>query len=129
MGICAPCCQWFAGLVVLGMTDFAALLYGPIYSTLGVAAVLDLGSDGQVTLTVIDKTAGADVGGDGLDVHSIKPAADVRVTELNDNDLERDDLNGKAITFNGSTWTVITHLIKPGPQGETSGEIRMVLSA
>lgn len=109
------------------MIDFGALLYGPIYGVLSVAATLTLnGTDGAVLeLTVVDKTAGAAVDFKGADVMTIKPAAMVRATDLADVDLA--DLRDAAITFNGKTWTVMDHEMVPAPTGEGEGEIRLIL--
>jgi hypothetical protein len=121
------CGQWLTGFVVLGLMDFAALLYDPIYARLGVPAVLDLGTDGNIDLTVIDKTSGVEIG-DGVIISTIAPAADVRMTELTANNLTRQDVNGAALTFNGKTWEVKSHVMRPGPGGEDQGEMRFILS-
>lgn len=107
--------------------DYQALLYDPIYNALGVSAQLDLGTDGIVPLTVIDKTAGIAVG-DGVEVHTIKPACDARMVELLSVGVSFDELENAPITFNGKTWTVTHHELRPSPRGENDGELRMFLS-
>ena len=108
------------------MVDWAAH-YDAIYSVLGVdASITTEGSDGkQADLTVIDKTTG-EVFGDGVTVESLKPACDVRAVELSDNTIDLANLTNAAITFNGKTWTVTHHRMKPSPAG--NGEVRLFLS-
>lgn len=109
------------------MVDWVAH-YDAIYATLGVTAQLTLTNTAADTfdLTVIDKTAGVEFG-DILEVHTIKPAADVRMSELETHGLTRADVNGATLTFNGASWTVKTHALRPAPTGESAGELRMIL--
>lgn len=103
--------------------------YDTIYRRLGVAAVLTTsGTDGDdYDVTVIDKTAGIAVG-DGNEVVTIRPACDVRAVEFFAYGLGRDDLKGAAIAFNGKTWDLTHHELRPSPAGERAGELRLFLS-
>lgn len=104
--------------------------YAGIYGVLGVEAVLVVpGSDGGTfNITVIDKIAGVELG-DGVTVSSIKPAAAVRMTELSDHELTRENINdGSTITFNGKTFDVKSTAPKGSPAGEAGGEVYLVLS-
>ena len=70
--------------------DYQALLYSPIYVSLGVTAELVTSAGTSATVTVLDKTTGIDVGTDTI-VETIKPACIVRAAELNE--------MGKGIAF------------------------------
>lgn len=116
-----------------------SLMYGPIYATLGVEAVLTVAcGDPPMALTVIDKTSGSSSSfGNGanrnglnfsdVNVLTILPAAVVRATDLADTDLAK--LRDAQITFNGKTWRVMDHEPVPAPTGEGQGEIRLILEA
>lgn len=102
--------------------------YNTIYNTLGVDAVLTVQStDGTFDLTVIDKTGGIQVSDDPT-VASIKPAAVVRAYELTGHGLNRDDLNGASISFNGASWDIKASMPRPSPAGEQNGEVYLILS-
>lgn len=104
--------------------------YNAIYSRLGVAAVLTTPGTGggDNSLKVVDKTAGIPVGVGGVEVSSIRPACDVRAVEFFAAGLARSDIKGASITFNGKTWDIEHHELRPAPTGEAEGEIRMFLS-
>lgn len=109
--------------------DWQTNLYDPIYDTLGADAALTPGTGGSaVTVRTIDKTAGlevADARSPGL--LTIKPAAIIRISDLNDNGLTREDLNDGTIVLDGKTWRIQAHLLKPGPEGELRGEAVLLL--
>jgi hypothetical protein len=89
--------------------DIDGLLLDPIYnSDLGIEAVLDLGTAGTVTLTVLDKTDGVllESANSPMVMASSKPAACVRVSELQANSLTRETIKGLPISFSGGTWTI-----------------------
>lgn len=104
--------------------DLQTTLYDPIYRLLPTAF------DAQITLLesgltkelrVIDKTAGVAVG-DGVQVSTVVPACDVRTSEVSAKGLVLENLKGASISFNGKTWDVIDHEMRP------VGEIRLFLS-
>jgi hypothetical protein len=107
--------------------DYDALLLDPIYDALGVDAVLDLGTAGTVELVVLDKTEGVllESPNNGLQLATSKPAACVRVSELNANSLARADLKNLPIAFNGGSWKIVATQPKPVPTG--SGELYLIL--
>lgn len=107
--------------------DYQATLYDPVYRVLGVAAVLDLGTDGEVSLTVIYKAPSENVG-DVVLVATNPPSCRVRMRELAAKDVTRADLDGRIITLNQKTYTVVNTELLPAPTGEADGELRMVLS-
>lgn len=110
--------------------DAAGILYGadsPLYSVLGSAATL-VDVDGEsFALTVIDKTAGVnlDIGGD-IAVNALTPACVVRSFELAQVDAAK--IKRGRITFNGATWEIDGKLPRPGPSGESSGEVFLLLT-
>jgi hypothetical protein len=111
--------------------DYTSILYGPVYSSLGVPAVLTLDDSAGTTidLTVIDKTAGEDVSQGQIALQTIRPVAYVRANELSQNHVAYDqgDLEGSMITFNSNTWRIESHQPKPSPGGEGDGEIMLIL--
>lgn len=117
--------------------DYASLLYGPVYDTLGVPAMLTLdGTDAEpFALTVLDKTAGEMTDGtEGgrrrfhAEIETVVPAARVRATELAEKGVALDDLGGSTLAFNGKSWLVETHGFRPSPNGEGDGEIILFLA-
>lgn len=105
--------------------DWTSLLYGPVYSVLGVDATLTLNDTAatEISLTAIDKTAGVEVG--SVDVQTIVPAAIVRASELASISLAT--LEDGTLLMNGRTWTIKSHMPKPSPGGEDDGEIYLIL--
>lgn len=107
--------------------DWAAH-YDAIYDALGVAAVLTpIGVGIPAQLTVIDKTTGIEVTEGG--VTTIRPACAVRAAELAAEDVEPEDLDGSAVTFNGNSWRIEARLPRPAPTGEEGGEYLLILVA
>lgn len=104
--------------------------FNAIYARLGVAAVMTTPGTGgdDHALKVIDKTVGIPVGVGGVEISSIRPACDVRAVEFFAAGLERADIKGSSITFNGKAWDIEHHEMRPAPTGEAQGEIRMFLS-
>lgn|SRR5574341_251499 len=110
------------------MVDFAALLDGPIYATVGVPATLALQTgDGSYSITVIDRTKGIELPHGRMEVQTVVPAAKLRMTELTGRGLAIDDLDGSRLTFNGKTWTIRSFIPAPTPQGEAAGELWLIL--
>lgn len=103
--------------------DFDALVLQPNYAVHGLDAVLTTqGSDGDdYDVTVIDNTDGIEVA-DDVGILSIKPAADIRNAELLEKGIDREELDGARLIFDGNTWTVRTH-------GLLYHETRLYLSA
>lgn len=124
------------------MIDFDALVLVPAYDVFGVDATLvTAGTDArEETLRVQDRTAGIRVAFDGGKAHvingsgdlslgTVRPAAAVRLGELSEKDLTPDQLREGALTFNGHSWRIKTHLPEPAPNGVDSGEIYFLLEA
>ncbi len=101
--------------------------YDGIYDVISVSAVLTVLETGTAyTITVLDKTTGAEVLDGGM--LTVKPVADVRMTELSENSLTHESVNGATLVMNGLTYIVRNHLLRPSPAGESPGECRMILS-
>lgn len=99
--------------------------FDAIYEAQGVPALLTCPPDGgDFDLTVIDHTTGIEVGGEagGIVVHSIKPAADVRNSELTAKTIARENLDGARLTLDGTEWTVANHALR-------FKEVRLILTA
>lgn len=108
--------------------DYRSQFFDPIYNAHGVTATLTPSSGSEVEVTIIDKTQGIDVGGGQGLVGTIRPACFIRVGELTDASLTRDDLADGVIAFNGNTWTIEQTKPRPSPKGELEGEYLLVLT-
>lgn len=113
------------------MIDYSAVLYDPVYAELGVPAVLTAaGTAGEVALTVIDDTRPkTQTGGGGVEVRSVGPGAYVRIPELAENGIARDDYQDAVLSFNGRSWMVRSYELRGSPNGEDVGEVRFLLKA
>ena len=112
------------------MIDYEALLLDPIYLTLGVPATIEL-ADGVTVfegLTVIDKTAGIELGDKESKVDSIEPACCIRHAELTAKGLVPSALEDGKISFNGSQWSIVAYPKRPVPSGSRKGEVLLILS-
>ena len=108
--------------------DLAALVYNPLYATFGVDASIRCLYADTFDLRAIDCTSGIAVAdGSGVDVKTIRPAAIVRMRELSDLGLGRDDLEDAALELNGKLWRVKATMPKPAPTGEADGELYLFL--
>ena len=109
--------------------DYAALLYDPIYETLGTSATLTRnGSDAvPVPITVINRTASTDAS-EEFELGTVRPGAFVRRRELDSAGIAPADLDGGTLVFGGRSWLIEAHASRPGPDGEASGEILMHLT-
>ncbi len=123
--------------------DYEAMLYGPNYRFHGVDAELTPQlTHIAVTVRAIDKTAGVLVDAasergharslQSIQIQTVRPCVDIRMSELIANGVALDALKDSTIklypgTTNEKTWIVKTHLLKPGPYGENAGEVRLVL--
>lgn len=107
------------------MTDIWSNALDANYTIHGVKAEITAGT---VTsdVTVIDKTEGVEVG-DPAGVLTVVPGACIRVTELTEKGLQRVDLAGGLITFNGNDWTITATRPRPTPKGEAGGELLLIL--
>ena len=99
---------------------FDALVLGPAYGTFGQPAVLMLGQ-ASYDLTVIDNTRGVTVDEAGsIGVQTIRPAADVRRSDMTRLGLAARDLVDGEIEFGGTAWIIKTVL-------EQGQELRLIL--
>jgi hypothetical protein len=104
--------------------DYTTLFYDPIYKGLSVPATIN-----GVAIRVIDKTRAKPQVTNGVEVRSVGPAATARIPELTKKGITRDDYEGATLTFNGRTWTVLSHELTGSPNGEDLGEVLFVLMA
>ncbi|MEJ6845088.1 hypothetical protein V3589_02545 [Sinorhizobium fredii] len=110
--------------------DYASLLFAPAYSFFGSNAVLTLADTAgtEVTITVIDKTAGLPLG-PNIEIGTVVPGAMLQAADLTAAGVGREDLDEATIAFNGNTWRIASHYPKPVPSGEANGEIVLTLEA
>jgi hypothetical protein len=107
--------------------DYTVVLLNPIYHGLGVPALLTpRGAAEAVRVTVIDKTATIEVS-EAFDVHTVRPAATVRMRQLIELGVAASQLDGGTLEFNERVWTIDSHQTKPSPDGVSSGELLLWL--
>src|ERR1700761_7600061 len=96
------------------MPDYAGML-DALYDSLGIPATVD--ASGTVDLTIIDKTEGVVIDSTIANAHfgTSKPAACVRVSELDANSIAREDLKGLTLSFAGNDWKIVSTQPKPKP--------------
>jgi hypothetical protein len=107
--------------------DYSALLYDPVYAEIGVPATLAAGTAGEVALTVIDDTRPKALPAGSAEVRSVGPGAFVRIPELAENGIAREDYTDAMLAFNGRTWMVRSYELRGSPNGEDLGEVRFLL--
>lgn len=110
------------------MLDYGALLYDPVYAEIGVKAQF-INGEFEVTLTVIDDTRPKILPAGSAEVRSVGPGAFVRIPELEENGITRDDWMDAALSFNGRDWIVRSYELRGSPNGEDNGEVRFLLKA
>lgn len=112
------------------MIDWNALHLDPLYAALGVPAVVTLSeSGGDVDVTVIDKTAGVQLGEGDVQVDTLTPACCIRASEWAAQGQTVLDFEDAKVTFNGSRWDIKGFPKRPTPAGGSSrGEILLILS-
>lgn len=110
------------------MIPYNAMLLEPLYARAGRLATIKITGGSAVYVSVIDKLRGEEFtygGGGGIDVATVRPAVDVRVSELDRIGITRDELVGGTLEFGGTTWRIeSTH---PRPMPGTRGELRLWL--
>ena len=106
--------------------DYNALLFAPLFDTLGVDGTLTVGGDPAVDLRMIDKTKGVEVE-DHVGLMTVRPMALARVADLTDLGLAVSDLDGAIVSLNGANWTVKAAKPRPNPSGEAGGVVEMYL--
>lgn len=110
------------------LIDYQKLLLDPIYNTLGVTAALTLADSTVIMgLTVIDKTAGVQLGDHDAQLDTLEPACCVRHATLTTLGLVPVDLEGGSIEFNGSRWKIKAYPKRPVPSGARKGELLLIL--
>lgn len=107
------------------MIDFNSDLYDPIYNWKGVAATITVAGN-DVALLVIDETDGIAIPGNAI-VETVVPACRVRMKELIDNNISTADLADGSISFNGNAWRIKSHRPMPNSNGESDGQVRLIL--
>lgn len=106
--------------------DWDKALYDPLFGIFGVSASLNIGG-APISVMVIDKTAGVEVGMSEVELPVIAPVAMIRASEMASNDLTEDALLEATITIRGKAWTIKNVAARPGPDGKSSGEFMLIL--
>ena len=108
--------------------NYTTILYDPLYASFGTDAVIRCLYSDAFPIRAIDCTSGIEVTeGSGIEVKTIRPAAIVRMRELTDLGLARDDLEDATLELNGKLWRVKATMPKPAPTGEADGELYLIL--
>src|SRR5262245_41213766 len=108
--------------------DYNGLLFDPVYSILGVPAMLTHMA-GVSEVTVIDDTRAKSNTTGSLEVRSLGPGAFARVPELIDKGINRSDYVNSMLSFNGRMWIIRSYEMRGSPNGEDKGEVRFFLKA
>jgi hypothetical protein len=109
------------------MIDYSALLYDPVYASLGVPAMLTTTS-GIVDITIIDETRASNSNFSGfLETRSVRAAACARIYELTQKGVDRSEYDGSPISFNDAFWIIHSHEMLGSPNGEALGQVRFFL--
>lgn len=106
--------------------DYSALLYDPVYAEIGVLAEFISGAI-EVELIVIDDTRPKVLPAGSVEVRSVGPGAFVRIPELEQHGVTRDDWQDAVLSFNGRSWVVRSYELRGSPNGEDLGEVRFLL--
>jgi hypothetical protein len=110
------------------MIDWKSCLYDPVYAILGVTATITPATAGSaVTLTVVDRTSGVEIGVGTGEMGTVRPAIIVRVPDLETAGLSRADLRRATVEMDGKTWRVESTTPRPSPVGESKGELYLIL--
>lgn len=78
-------------------------------------------------ITAIDRTSGVEVADNTIGISTIRPAADVLFADLDALGITADDLDGAALTLNGTRWRVQGVMEKPTPFGAGDGMVTLLL--
>jgi len=106
--------------------DFEDLLYRPLYAMFGVDATIRGIYFDSFPLRVIDMTSGIEVG-DNVGLKTMRPSAIALVKDIAGNGLGREDLEEAVLEMNDAYWRVKATMPKPGPSGESRGELYLLL--
>jgi hypothetical protein len=109
------------------MVDWARH-YDHIYARLGCDAVLVIeGTDGgEFDVRVLDRTNPKTIGQD-VQVHTIEPAAHVRMRQIASLGIDVETLDGATLQMNGFDWRVEAHQFLHAPSGRADGQVRLIL--
>ena len=108
------------------MIDYGVLLYDPVYAEIGVPAEFISGAI-EVEITVIDDTRPKILPAGSAEVRSVGPGAFVRIPELEEKGVTKDDWLNAGLNFYGRSWTVRSFELRGSPNGEDVGEVRFLL--
>lgn len=114
------------------MDDYS-VFYDSIYAAEGTAAVITLDDTAgtEIEVTALYQPSGAMVGGQPVQMGTVKMSAAVRRTELTEAGLtDLADLDRATIAFTalGETWRIKSWVPAPAPTGEARGELRLILA-
>ena len=111
------------------MTDFWQVnLYDKVYnSPIGVSATIASSGGQSGSIRAIDKTDGIAITDARTQIDTIFPVAMVRARELQTLGILVSDLPEGSIVINGATWRIKSYRPVSSPEGETDGEIMLIL--
>ena len=113
----------------MGFQDSVQRIFDDLYGTFGVDLAFASPRDGsEVTLRAIDRTAGVELIDNKTMLGTIRPVAALRAASLAGLGLLASDMIGVIVTLSGASWRVKATEPKPGPYGESSGEVYLVLT-
>ncbi len=89
--------------------DFAGLIETPVYDTFGLPAILTVAGRAALSIDVLESTVEVEeAGASGIIIPTIKPACELRLTDLTAASLAREDLVKAEIVFGGVTYRVLS---------------------
>jgi hypothetical protein len=109
------------------MTIFADLLYRQSLAVFGVPATFQPDHGAPFDITAIDRTSGVEVADNTIGITTIRPAADVLAADLDALGITAADLDGAALTMNGTKWRVSGVMERPTPFGAADGMVTLLL--
>jgi hypothetical protein len=105
--------------------DWDRLLYGPMYKTHGVDAVLTIGAVAHV-VRVIDNTQGVTIEQGGFALPELKPVACITQAELLRIGVAAHALHDQTLLVNATLWRIKNTYARP-VEGKASGDWMLVL--
>jgi hypothetical protein len=107
----------------------AERLLSRLYGTFSVPMTFTSPLSGlQLSLQVIDRTAGVEIAEQKNFVPTVKPVASVRASDLAALSIDALEMVGVTVWINEIGWKVKATMPKPGPAGAVEGETYLILT-
>ena len=107
--------------------SFDAIVGAPVFGVFGVQAVFSIAGV-QVPMTVLDRTRGVELAELNTGMMTVRPAIELRASEVAINGLILADLSKAILTLGGRVWRVEAVQERQSPFGPEDGRILLVLT-